>query len=92
MSKTPTMTGLLGLANQMKAAEELAGAQRKQAATKACSEFLTELALLPLRAWLIMLGVGVVHGAVLAVPTISFGAALLLVLAVSSVAGAIHQK
>ncbi len=45
------------------------------------------LPFLPLRAWLFMLGVGAVHGVLPAVPTVSFGAALLVLLGVSAVRG-----
>ena len=53
----------------------------------AFTTFVLTIPLLPLRAWLFMLGIGAVHGALPAVPTVSFGAALLVLLGVSAVRG-----
>lgn len=61
--------------------------KQREAFTDALLKFSAGLALLPVEAWLVMLAVGALHGAVAAVPAIGYGAALLILLGVDVLAG-----
>ncbi|MFD8595389.1 hypothetical protein ACFV1L_10345 [Kitasatospora sp. NPDC059646] len=67
---------------------EKAMAEKLDAQVKAlgevCGKLTGVLLILPLRAWLFMLGVGALHGAVPAVPPLGFGAALLVVVGLAA--------
>jgi anti-sigma factor RsiW len=84
-----SMDAVMKAARDFKAAQEAEEAREeaeRAAFAAGCRKFAVSMALLPLRAWLLMLGVGALHGAFLALPTIGFGAALLVLLAVEAVA------
>ncbi|WP_282203908.1 hypothetical protein [Kitasatospora fiedleri] len=57
---------------------------QSEAFGRGCSMAVAHAAVLPVRAWLFMLGVGAAHGAAPAVPTVGFGTALLVMLGVGA--------
>ncbi|WP_228973416.1 hypothetical protein [Streptomyces sp. DH12] len=65
--------------------------KQREAFMQSATKFVVSLAFLPLEAWVVMLALGALHGAVAAVPAIGYGAALLILLGINILAGKVRK-